>query len=306
MKLPIQQRILNSVLSLSTVPYSSYVAEPVTLLHRVHPIVKQLWLLALYIIIARAPPHLRIGIAVFTAAISFVVLPRRLCMSQLANLAVLCAVIYVFTAIGSDGVPPVLQSRAPPVALENLPPLQSDSGYNYVVCNLWIITITKKSLNLALSASTLTFTTLQTASLCLVTTTSEQLSRGLEILLTPLRYVGLPVKHIVVTLLLSLRFVSLVFEEFRNLCMGLAARGVDWEVQGGRGSIAILGKFLVRMFGNLFERSENIAQAMVVRGFAGPQLHTVYYPDMRQYSIAASATALLTLFLLVGYVLLLQ
>jgi len=33
------------------------------------------------------------------------------------------------------------------------------------------------------------------------------------------------------TLLLSLRFMSLVFEEARNIAMGLAARNVDWKAQ---------------------------------------------------------------------------
>ena len=33
------------------------------------------------------------------------------------------------------------------------------------------------------------------------------------------------------TLLLSLRFMSLVFEEARNIAMGLAARNIDWKAQ---------------------------------------------------------------------------
>ena len=33
------------------------------------------------------------------------------------------------------------------------------------------------------------------------------------------------------TLLLSLRFMSLVFDEARNIAMGLASRNVDWKAQ---------------------------------------------------------------------------
>lgn len=71
---------------------------------------------------------------------------------------------------------------------------------------------------------------------------------------------GVPTQRIALTLLLSLRFMSLVFEEVRNLCLGLAARGVDWRAQGGRGSMEILGRLVVRLFGNLFQRSEKISQ----------------------------------------------
>lgn len=56
------------------------------------------------------------------------------------------------------------------------------------------------------------------------------------------------------TLLLSLRFMSLVFEEVRNLCLGLAARGVDWKAQGSRGSLLMAGRLCVRLFANLFHR----------------------------------------------------
>lgn len=48
--------------------------------------------------------------------------------------------------------------------------------------------------------------------------------------------------------------------QVRNLCLGLAARGVDWRAQGGRGSLEILGRLVVRLFGNLFTRSEKISQ----------------------------------------------
>jgi hypothetical protein len=48
--------------------------------------------------------------------------------------------------------------------------------------------------------------------------------------------------------------------QVRNLSLGLAARGVDWAAQGGGGSLAMAGSLMVRLFGNLFQRSENIAQ----------------------------------------------
>lgn len=78
--------------------------------------------------------------------------------------------------------------------------------------------------------------------------------------LSPLKPLGVPTQRIALTLLLSLRFMSLVFEEVRNLCLGLAARGVDWRAQGTRGSLEILGRLVVRLFGNLFTRSEKISQ----------------------------------------------
>lgn len=55
-------------------------------------------------------------------------------------------------------------------------------------------------------------------------------------------------------MLLSLRFLSLVFEEVRNLSLGLASRGVDWVALGTGGSLALVGRLSMRLFGNLFHR----------------------------------------------------
>jgi general transcription factor 3C polypeptide 2 len=70
---------------------------------------------------------------------------------------------------------------------------------------------------------------MQSASLCLTTTPAEEMALGLARWLGPLRLIRLPVDEIALTLLLSLRFMALVFEEIRNLAMGLAARAVPWR-----------------------------------------------------------------------------
>lgn len=57
----------------------------------------------------------------------------------------------------------------------------------------------------------------QSASLCLTTTTPEQLAFALRWFMLPLRYIGVSVSEIVLTLLLSLRFINLVFDEVRRV-----------------------------------------------------------------------------------------
>ena len=67
-----------------------------------------------------------------------------------------------------------------------------------------------------------------------------------------------------------------MFEECRNLCLGLASRGVDWQQQGLRGTLAICVGLGSRLFGNLMARCDNIAVAMAARGFRGPREHVLY------------------------------
>jgi general transcription factor 3C polypeptide 2 len=136
----------------------------------------------LYVIIARSTPVLRLGIAGVVAAFTIVCLPRRLWLSQLQRLGFICGLIFVFTALGADGVPPVLQEHSLPASLEGINvPLRPETPYSYVVFNLfgWI-TVTRRSINLAITASALTFCALQSASLCLVTTPGEEMALGLS------------------------------------------------------------------------------------------------------------------------------
>ena len=69
----------------------------------------------------------------------------------------------------------------------------------------------------------------QSASLVLTTTPAEEVAAGLRAWLAPARALRAPVDEAALTLLLSLRFMSLVFDEVRNLALGLAARGVPWR-----------------------------------------------------------------------------
>lgn len=291
-KEPLESRILSSLLNIGAVPYSSYVPEPVTVLHRINPVIKQLWLMTLLVIIARATPLVRSLVAAGIAMITIAALPRRLWQPQLRRLAYIALFVFLVTATGADGIPPVLQPRAPAAALEGLGALQpAQGGYRYVLLHLWIVTVTQRSVKLAITAAAVTFIALQSASLCLTTTAPEQLALAIRTLLSPLRLLAVPVDEITLTLLLSLRFMSLAFEESRNLCLGLAARAVDWGTLGRGASLSITLTIAGRLFSNLLRRSEAIATAMTARGFVGPQQQQLYIMDSRAPSLVADIAA---------------
>lgn len=84
------------------------------------------------------------------------------------------------------------------------------SPYHYVLFHFGWITITKRSLNLAVALAGLTFAALQSASLCLVTTPPEAMAGAVGCALRPLGLLGLPVRELVLTVLLALRFMAMV------------------------------------------------------------------------------------------------
>lgn len=68
----------------------------------------------------------------------------------------------VMGAAHADGVPPVQQERGLPAAMEGLPNrVPFSGGYRYVIFHFWFITITRRSLSVAIAASCLTFVALQ-------------------------------------------------------------------------------------------------------------------------------------------------
>ena len=133
--------------------------------------------------------------------------------------------------------------------------------YHYVLLHLGPLQVTRKGVNLAVSSSCLTFTVLQSAHLIMCTTTPEAMASGMRWYLRPLRLFRAPVDEIIFTLLLSLRFTSIVFEEIRNISLGLAARGVDWRGLGWRGTVTLASSLLSRTLESLFVTSQAVADA---------------------------------------------
>eukprot|EP00850_Spirogloea_muscicola_P018608 SM000172S03081 [mRNA] locus=s172:267526:270202:+ [translate_table: standard] len=308
------ERVLGALINTTAAPLGSYVAEPQTALHRLDPRVKQVWLLALVVLPARAGLGVRAGLVALLAGLTATALPRDLWQDQLSRMAILCCYLFALVALGSDGVAPLVQARCPLPAADGLPALPpalgGGGGYKYVLLAAGPLHVTRRGVALAGSSACLTFMALQSAALCLTTTPPEQLVASLAWFAAPLRAAGAPVGEAVLTLLLSLRFVGLVFDEARSLALGVAARGIAWRRLKLMGTLdgalpscprlprrntntlsaqtadhqvgvvlrAVFFLLFRRLFQNLFAHSDNISQAMLARGYGGDaERHRVHF-----------------------------
>lgn len=83
---------------------SSYVPEPKTFLHHASAEAKQLWMVAVLVAVSGAgAPPVRTAAAALLLLATVAALPRRLWEPQLRRLGGLCALMFVFTAIGKRG-----------------------------------------------------------------------------------------------------------------------------------------------------------------------------------------------------------
>uniref|UniRef100_A0A0D6QTE0 Uncharacterized protein n=1 Tax=Araucaria cunninghamii TaxID=56994 RepID=A0A0D6QTE0_ARACU len=272
------EKLFRMVAGVTSSPLAQYIPSPTTFLHSLDPRVKQAWLLALVVLPSRSHMVIRLGFVMFLAFLSMWTLPRDIWQDQLPRMTLLSGILFITLALGTDGAPPLVQMRTPPPSMLHIPSLPPALGmYSYVVMKLGPLQITRKGLSLATTASCLSFTILQSASLCLTTTKPEQLAAALWWYMLPSAHIGAPVDEMVLTLLLSLRFISLVFDEVRNIALGIVARGIEWKNLTLLETLAILFGYLERIFGNLFHHAEQISQAMIARGFRGNATnHKIY------------------------------
>ncbi|KAF8387984.1 hypothetical protein HHK36_026650 [Tetracentron sinense] len=297
----VPERILRLISGATSSPICQFVSSPTTFLHSMDPRIKLVWLLVLVILPARSHIVMRFGLVIYLAVLSIWILPTQVWMDQLGRVALLSGILFIMLGFGSDGVPPLVQLRTPPPSMMGLPNLPAAlGGYSYLVMKLGPLQLTRKGLSVASTSACLTFTIFQSASLCLTTTTPEQLASALRWFMLPLTRIGVPVAEIILTLLLSLRFINLVFDEVRNAALGIVARRINWQQLTTMETVDIFFMYVRRIFKNIFSHAEQISQAMIVRGFRGDsKSHKIYFLSNSSIGIA-DIVSLLCLFALIG------
>lgn len=263
---------------LRSLPIGLYLEKPVTWLHRLDPRVKFAWLMTFLVAPLLANPVWRLGLAgvLFLLTLSASI-PLRVWRQQMGWLFTLCLFVLIITAITPDGLSVTSQPRLPDLEL-NLP---QPTDYNYVLLDKGRLFITRRSLELGIRVSTLIFTLIYSTNLYLLTTAPEEITAGLEDLLSPLRRFKLPITEITLTLTLSLRFIPLVLEEIQNLARSIRTRAINWKKLGLKKSFQIWLIVIERLLENLLLRAEQMAIAMEVRGFTTPDQHRVEWHQLR-------------------------
>lgn len=276
-----------------SLPLGLYLEQPVTWLHRLDSRVKLGWLMMFLLTPVLASPAWRVGLVGALILLTLgAMIPLRVWRQQMGWLLVLCAMILVMTAIAPDGLAAEHQPRLPtsttqisanPATTSNSssPSLPQPTDYSYVLFEQGPIKVTRQSLDLSVRVSTLIFTLIYSTNLFLLTTAPEEITAGLEDLMEPLRWLRVPVTEIALTLTLALRFIPLVLEEVQNLVRAVRTRAINWKKLGLRGAMQIWLTVAERLLQNLLLRAEQIASAMVVRGFTSPDRHRVEWHQLR-------------------------
>ena len=116
------------------------------------------------------------------------------------------------------------------------------------------------------------------ASLMTLTTTPNDLTDGLESVLSPLKKLKVPVHEISMMMSIALRFIPILMEETDRIMKAQKARGADFEngnlIQKAKAMIPLL----VPLFISAFRRANDLAMAMEARCYRGGEGRTKMKP----------------------------
>ena len=116
------------------------------------------------------------------------------------------------------------------------------------------------------------------SSLMTFTTTPNQLTDGLEKLMSPLRRIKVPVHEIAMMMSIALRFIPILMEETDKIMKAQMARGADFETGGIIKRAKSLVPLLVPLFVSAFRRANDLAMAMEARCYHGGEGRTKMKP----------------------------
>ena len=259
---------------LRQIPIGQYVDGTGSWLRRIDPRLKLAWTLAFLLTPILAGPAWRlalVGLLLLVTAASG--LPWRIWRRTLPLLILLALLVGLLATLLPAGSVASGQLNRPPQELR-LAPQQRGLRWELLRWGpvqlgpvpLGPLVVTRRSAELGLNSATLLFTVIHSANLLLLTTPPEELVWGLSWCLAPLAPLGVPVDRLGFTLLLALRFLPLVQEEFQNLLRSLATRSVNLRRLGLNASLGLVLGLGERLLANVLLRSEQGAESLLARG----------------------------------------
>ncbi len=120
------------------------------------------------------------------------------------------------------------------------------------------------------------FSVLLVSAMLTETTTSVELSVGLETMLSPLKIIKFPVNEAATIIAVAIRFIPSLLSESRRILNAQASRGVDFNNGNLLTKIKALVSLVVPLFSIAFKNSDELANAMDARGYDPKAYRTKY------------------------------
>ncbi len=114
------------------------------------------------------------------------------------------------------------------------------------------------------------------SSLLTLTTTPVALTDGIESLLTPLKWIKVPVHDVALVMSIALRFIPILTDETSRIMNAQKARGADFETGGLVKRVKAIVPILIPLLISAFRRADELGDAMDARCYSGSKIRTKY------------------------------
>lgn len=138
-----------------------------------------------------------------------------------------------------------------------------------IALSLWVITIYWEGVVRAIFMMARILMLITGTFLLTYTTSPIALTDGLELLLSPLKKIRVPVHELSMMMCIALRFIPNLIEETDKIMSAQKARGADFESGKLMQRVKALVPILVPLFISAFRRADELATAMECRCYQG-------------------------------------
>ena len=174
-----------------------------------------------------------------------------------------------------------------------------------VLVRFWKLQITDTGLRTAAFMAVRLIYLIIGSSVMTLTTTPNDLTDGMERLLSPLKKLRVPVHEVSMMMSIALRFIPILMEETDKIMKAQMARGADFEHGNLIQKAKNLVPLLVPLFISAFQRAHDLAMAMEARCYRGGEGRTKMKPliyQKRDYAAYGAAACFLAVIIAVRVV----
>ncbi len=157
-----------------------------------------------------------------------------------------------------------------------------------VILSIGFINIYSKAVLFTLRVYVRSILFFMTGFIQLYSTDSYELVKGIEYLFSPLKVFKIDIKKLSTTMMISLMFLPLLFNELNRIFKAKAAKGQDIRGTGILIKIKSVMPILIPLFLISFKKADDIAVAMDIKCYDHFEQRTSFYQiNMRFYDIFA-------------------
>lgn len=164
-----------------------------------------------------------------------------------------------------------------------------------VLVQLGPLSINQEGVHLAVFMGIRLTLLLFAASLLTLTTTTLDLTDGMESMLHPLARFGFPAHEFAMIMGIALRFLPQFVTELRVIRAAQASRGARFSANVFRGGLQSVSSLLVPLFTSAFRHAETLSNAMEARCYHGGEGRTMLDPFSLRAADAVAVAACVVL-----------